>query len=210
MQYQPGAIFQKGVVIGFPTESFFALGANATDPSAIKKLFQLKKREAGKPIALVTSDLKQVKKYFVMSKAEERLAKQYWPGSLTILLKPRKSIATKALVPSSPRLSSTGRRGVLVGVRVPAHAVARKLARLMGSPITATSANISGQPPTKSARKLKRDFPGILIVPGRCGNARRPSTIVDVTNDKLTIIRQGAVHVQSRRTPLSLVFSPKN
>lgn len=178
-------------VFAYPTESFFALGVKATDTKAIQQLFRLKKREAGKPIALIAADLRQVKKFFFMLKAEEQLAKQYWPGALTMLLKPKRLLAVTALVPSSPNLSSIGRRGTLIGVRVPAHAGARKLAQAVGAPITATSANISGQPPTKSARKIKKLFPDILIVPGRCGKARRPSAIIEVINNKIIIHRQG-------------------
>lgn len=188
------AINQKGSIFGYPTESFFALGVNATDAKAIQHLYRLKKREMGKPIALIAADLRQVKKFFYMTKDEERLARKYWPGAVTMLLKPKQLLAVKALVPSSPNLSSTGRRGTVVGVRVPAHARARALALSVGAPITATSANISGQPPTKSARKLKHDFPDILIVPGRCGKARKPSTIIDMQRGKINIIRQGVVH----------------
>lgn len=184
-------------LFAFPTESFFALGVAATDKKAIQHLFHLKKREAGKPIALIAANLQQVKKFFEMSKAEEQLAKQYWPSPLTILLKPKSVIQAKAL--GAKR----------IGVRVPKHAVARRLAARAAAPITATSANISGQPPTKSVRKLKRDFPDILVVSGRCGKLGRPSTIISVDDDHITLIRQGAVHVQPRGSSLPVVFPQK-
>lgn len=215
---------RRGVIFGYPTESFYALGVKATDKYAIKKLFRLKHREAGKPIALIAADLKQVKKFFYMTKDEERLARKHWPGALTILLKPKPPssprpspggrgwIAADALVPSSPNASTTSPRPLLnqgvvrggrIGVRVPTHAGARQLAHQAGSPITATSANISGQPPTKSARKVKRDFPGIMIAPGRCGRNAKPSTVVKIIKNSITIIRQGATHpirsLQKRR-----------
>ncbi|MBI5466763.1 MAG: threonylcarbamoyl-AMP synthase [Candidatus Kerfeldbacteria bacterium] len=170
-------------IIAYPTESFFALGVKATDAVAIRQLFRVKHREPGKPIALVAGDLKQVKKFFVLSKVEERLARRYWPGSLTMLLKPKAAIAARAL----------GARKI--GVRVPAHAGARRVASTLGVPITATSANISGQPPTKSAMKVKHDFPGILMVSGRCGRQSKPSTLIDVRGTSIHIIRPGAVHV---------------
>lgn len=171
-----------GKIVAFPTESFYALGVPANDVLAIKKLFALKKRESGKPIALIAADLAQVKKFFVMSKAETQLAKQHWPGPLTILLTPKKTIAAKALGAKK------------IGVRVPAHTVARRLAERAGAPLTATSANISGQPPTKSARVVKRNFPGILVAPGRCGKQSLPSTIVELKNTNIHILRPGAVH----------------
>ncbi len=173
---------QKNTIIGYPTESFFALGVNATQVFAIKQLFRLKQREPGKPVALIAADIQQVKKYFYVSSPEERLLKKYWPGSVTILLKPKASIAARAL----------GARRI--GVRIPAHAGARRLAAKVGAPITATSANISGQPPTKSARKLKQDFPDILIASGRCGKQTKPSTIIELRKKTIHIIRPGAVH----------------
>lgn len=174
---------QRCEIFGYPTESFFALGVPATDAGAIKQLFRIKKREEGKPIALIAANLQQVKKYFVMSKTEMRLAQQHWPGSLTMLLKPKRTIQSTALGAKK------------IGVRVPAHAGARRLAARAAAPITATSANISGQPPTKSARKLKHDFPDILMMPGRCGRQTKPSTIINVQGSTITIIRQGSVRV---------------
>jgi len=176
-------MMKKNTIFAFPTESFYALGVNATDVEAVQELFRLKHREAGKPIALIAADIKQVKKYFFMSKVEEQLAEKYWPGALTILLTPKKSIAARALGAKK------------IGVRVPAHAGARRLAKKLGAPITATSANISGQPPTKSARKLKHDFPDILVVSGKCGSSKKPSTVIEIINKKIIIHRQGAVNV---------------
>lgn len=174
---------QRGKLFAYPTESFYALGVDATDTEAIRQLFHVKHRESGKPIALIAADVKQVKKFFYMSRPEERLARKYWPGALTIVLTPKQAIAVRAL--GAHR----------IGVRVPAHAGARRLAAKVGVPLTATSANISGQPPTKSAGKVKRDFPGILVMPGRCGRAAQPSTVVTIVKNKIQIIRSGAVYV---------------
>lgn len=172
---------RHGNILAYPTESFYALGADATDAAAIRRLYRLKRRETKKPIALVAAGLTQVQRFFSMTPAEGRLARRYWPGPLTILLRPKAHIAARSL----------GARRI--GVRVPAHAGARRLARLVGAPITATSANRSGEPPTKSVTKVKRDFPGILLWPGRCGQQRRPSTIVEHQHGHLTTIRPGAV-----------------
>ena len=192
MRKEKKKVINIGCVVAYPTESFYALGVNATDTEAVQKLFRLKRREHNKPIALIAADLKQVKEFFFLSAAEEKLARKYWPGALTILLKPK--------TPSSPNPSS-GRRGGIssrvlgtrrIGVRVPSHAGARRLARQVGAPITATSANISGQPPTKSYAKIKRDFPGILIRPGRCGRQTKPSTVIEIRRHRVNVIRPGS------------------
>jgi len=189
-------------IFAYPTESFYALGVPATNAKAIRQLFRLKRREKGKPIALIAADIQQVKKFFFMSKDEERLAKKYWPGAVTILLKPKRTIAVSALLGgTSPTPLLNRRRGQLrIGVRVPAHPGARRLAKTLGAPITATSANISGQPPTKSARKVKQSFPGILIMPGRCGKLRQPSTIIKMKKKKILILRQGSQNLSSKGT----------
>lgn len=166
----------------YPTESFYALGVVATGAPEVKQLFRLKRRETGKPIALIAASVRQVKVFFHVSKDEERLMRIYWPGPLTIVLRPKAAIAARAL----------GARRI--GVRVPGHAGARRLAAQLGAPLTATSANLSGQPPTKSARKVKRLFPDILVVPGRCGRQRHPSTVVEIVRHRLVIHRQGSVH----------------
>ena len=193
MQHTRHSFSKQPTIVAYPTESFYALGADARDPKAIKELFRLKHREQGKPVALIAADLKQVKKFFIMSKAETELAQQFWPGALTILLQPKKTIAADALFPTTPPplLKKEGTKRI--GVRVPAHAGARRLAKQVGAPITATSANISGQPPTKSSTRVKRDFPGILIVPGRCGRQRKPSTVIEGHGNHFHILRAGSI-----------------
>lgn len=199
---------KKGGIVAYPTESFWALGADATNASAVKRVFRMKGRTGQKPIALIAGNLRQVEKFFVMSEREKQLVKEYWPGfgsvaqaqsgAMTLLLKPKSKIAASTLAspPSSPDLSSLGRRGGLrVGVRVPVHAQARALALSVGAPITATSANVSGQAPTKSAGRVAKYFPGILVLAGRCGSKRKPSTVVAVQGDSVHVIRPGSVNI---------------
>jgi L-threonylcarbamoyladenylate synthase len=174
---------KSGRVVLFPTESFWALGVDATNVSAIQHLFRVKHREWAKPFALVAADLEQVEKFFYMSSRAKRLARKHWPGPLTILLKPRRRIAAHALGSDT------------IGVRVPSHRLARRLAHEAGVPITATSANVTGRKPSKSLARIKRTFPAILAIPGRCGKQRLPSTIVRCENQDIKIIRPGAIHV---------------
>jgi len=180
------AAIRRGHIIAFPTESFYALGVDATNDDAIRALFSAKLRMRNKPVALIAGNSKQVMKYLRLNRHELILAKKHWPGPFTMIVQPRKKrtgIQTKAL------------GAVAIGVRVPAHAGARRLALAAGVPITATSANISGQPPTKSPRTVARVFPDILILTGRCGKQRKPSTVVQIKGKYLTLIRQGAARV---------------
>lgn len=210
----------QGLVVAYPTESFYAFGADATNPKAIRKLFKLKKREPTKPIALIAADFAQVKKFFYVSAEEMKIAKKYWPGPLTLLLQP-KVPAGKTMVENDERYISTRALGivptpmiapdrgvvgglidsfssgslprlVLVGVRVPGHAGARRLAKLAGVPLTATSANLSGGRPTKSETGLKRNFLSLPIMIGQCGKQQRPSTIIELIDHDIRVHRAGA------------------
>ncbi len=215
----------KGQVVAYPTESFYALGADATNPKAVQKLFRLKKREAKKPVALIAADIGQVQKYFYFSSDEMNLAKKYWPGPVTILLQPKVSagksvtdederyIAIQALGVTAAPTNAAARgvvgglldslvagklpRPMLVGVRVPGHARARRLASLAGVPLTATSANISGRQPTKKEPTIRRTFPGLPILKGQCGKQTQPSTVAEVQAKAVRIHRSGATKIST-------------
>lgn len=183
---QGAALIRAGKIVAFPTESFWALGVDATNPDAIRMLYKKKLRMRNKPIALVAADVNQVKKYLRLNPAETVLAKKHWPGPLTMILQPRKQ---------KRGLQTTALGAARIGVRVPAHAVARQLAKLAGVPITATSANVSAESPTKSARRLQYIFPLMPMVRGRCGNQRKPSTVVISRGTYFKIIRPGAINL---------------
>jgi L-threonylcarbamoyladenylate synthase len=213
-------IINDGGVIAYPTESFFALGADATNARAIRKVFRLKGR-GRKPIALIAGSIAQVERYFVVSVMERRLMKRYWPGAMTIVMKPRKAIAADALLGTTTPDPSLKRRGLMggenwrglevsdgrgrkgggrrggngIGVRVPRHALARKLALVFGKPITATSANISGKHPTKLHTVVGSTFHDMVIMNGACGKAKQSSTVLSMYHGKINILRHGAVGV---------------
>lgn len=198
---EAAAIIRAGGVVAYPTESFYALGADATNARAVRKVFNLKGRGKLKPIALIAGNQRQVERFFTITKAERSLARRYWPGAVTILLRPKKVLAADALLGTTPsrRAKRSGhpsleRRGSNgIGVRVPRHRVAVGLARLVGRPITATSANLSGGRPTKSARRVRAWWPDVPVVAGACGRATKPSTVVMVEGRSLLTIRPGAV-----------------
>lgn len=172
---------RNGQVVVYPTESFYALGADATNRSAVRTLFQLKRRDRKNPVALLAGDERDVRRFFSLDRSTRQLARQHWPGALTVVVRPKKPIAARSL--GSPR----------TGVRIPAHELTRRLASIAGVPITATSANIAGHRPTKSAAVVRRVFPTLPIVAGRCGRARKPSTVVEVRNGTVRVIRPGAI-----------------
>jgi L-threonylcarbamoyladenylate synthase len=179
--------FKKEVFV-FPTETAYGMGAACNQIKLLERILLIKKRPANKVFPVIASSLTQAKQWFVFSKQEEALAKKYWPGPLTILLKPKKSLPIYLL----------GKEG-RVGVRVSGRDVARRLARLAKCPIVATSANLSGQGNSYDARRVWEDFyqakhqPDWLI---DCGllPENQSSTVVHVHDDgELEILRQGGV-----------------
>lgn len=178
------AIRRGGAAI-FPTDTFYALGVNALDAVAVRTVFELKGRDEGQPLpVLIPSTDSLALLCDAVPEAAIRLATVFWPGALTIVVK--KS-------PVVPDVVSAG--AATVGVRVPDHPVARELLRRVGTPVTGTSANPSGTPPTKDLQQIHDWFEGTgaVIVDAACGPQNEPSTVIDLTLDAPTIVRQGSV-----------------
>jgi L-threonylcarbamoyladenylate synthase len=178
------AVLAGGVVI-FPTDTLYGLAADPCDADAVKRIFAAKGRPEGKPLPLVAADIEQVERFLgALSPQGRRLAQQLWPGALTLVVTAPGHLAEEVTAGSGT-----------VGIRVPDHAVARALCRACEHPLTATSANLSGQPPTSdpdvAAQLLGKGVEVLLDAgPTRGGP---PSTIVDLTTDTPRLIRIGAV-----------------
>lgn len=177
---------RAGGIAIVPTDTAYALAADATNVRAIRVVRRLKGR-GQKPIALLAADRAQVARFFNLSTAERRLARQFWPGPLTLVLTPRRAkLPVKALSPS-------GR----VGVRVPTLAVARRLANLVSRPLTATSANRSGQGECYSVGAARRSL-GVDVLAYDVGRLpkRKPSTVVELLGERVVVHRRGPVVIE--------------
>ncbi len=178
-------IIERGGIVAYPTESFYALGVLATDEKALESLFLLKKRPAEKPLPLIVGDLETLLSVvkWVPDRAAE-LMERYWPGPLTIIFEAADNI-------SDLLTAGTGR----VAVRMPGESAALSLAREAGFPITATSANISSEPPADNIDAVLSYFGDSidLIIDGGRTPGGKPSTIVDAAADTLKILREGRI-----------------
>jgi L-threonylcarbamoyladenylate synthase len=184
------AVLRGGGVVCFPTESVYGLAVDPADPAALARLIALKGRDARAPIALIAADLAQAKTIAAgWPPAADELARAAWPGALTLV------------VPAAPHVAAELRGPAGVGVRVPDHALARALAAGLGRPITATSANRSGEPAAIDvglARAALGDGVDLYLDGGTC--AGTPSTVVAVGQDgTLALIREGAVALPALR-----------
>jgi L-threonylcarbamoyladenylate synthase len=178
-------IIQRDGVMAYPTDTFYGLGASAYSERALQKVYRLKKRDRGKPLSVVISGIEMAEKISVsLPPIFEELSREYWPGPLTLIIK------AKPLFP--PRI--LGPAGSLA-LRLPDVPWLLELVRQMNTPLTATSANISGAKEIADPGEVIRIFRWKvdLIVDGGPTPGGLPSTIVDLTSEKPRILREGAI-----------------
>ena len=175
---------RAGGVVAYPTDTLYALAVDPHSDTAVAKLFSVKERDPRVPVALIAADASQARDAGVFGDAETRLAEAFWPGPLTIV------------VPAAPGLSRALSAGLgTVGVRVPAHIVARSLASAFGACITATSANLSGRPPAGTGDEVAAallDRIDVLLDGGPTPGGP-PSTIVQIVDGRPVLHRAGAI-----------------
>ncbi|MFH1597914.1 MAG: L-threonylcarbamoyladenylate synthase [Patescibacteria group bacterium] len=182
------AVLKNGGVIAYATDTAYALGADYRSAKAIKRLYRIKGRDYNKPLILIAADLKQVKKIAHIGSEENRLIKEHWPGPLTILLKVK-----------DQELKSISKDGY-IGIRIPENDAAILLAEKLGYPITATSANLSGQTACYTPYCIVKQFinkvytPDFILDGGRL-SAGDISSIIKIDKGKIKIIRQGKVKI---------------
>jgi len=178
------AVIRRGGVVAYPTDTLYGLAADPTSPLAVSRLFALKGRPASSAIPLIAADELQVASWAgQLSETAHALARQWWPGPLSLVLPALPGLCEQLLA-----------GGDSVAVRVPAHPVAVALARAVGRPITATSANPSGAPPTARPDELAALLPGLdAVLDAGPAPGGPPSTIVDVTTGVARLVRAGAV-----------------
>jgi L-threonylcarbamoyladenylate synthase len=177
-------IVAGGGIVAFRTDTFYGLGADPFNRDAIVRIRQLKGREEAKPILLLISDANELDRFTKNSEFLRMLAVGHWPGPLTLIGGAR---------PEVPVELTAGTQ--TIGLRLPDDEGVRTLVRACGGSLTATSANVSGQPPARTAKEVENYFPvGIdLIIDGGEVTATQPSTVLDVSEPKPRLIREGAV-----------------
>lgn len=178
-------IINRGGVIAFPTETVYALGVDAMNEQAVQRVFHLKKRMSGKSIAIFLPKLQDLKRFVKeITPSANKLIKELWPGPLTLIFRYKSSQMTYL----------TGKEGKL-GVRVSSSDFVQTLLRLTGTPLTATSANLSGKPEPVSAEQVLNYFDGKieLVINGGNSDCATPSSVVDVSEKIPILLREGRI-----------------
>jgi len=194
--YKAIDILRKGGIIAFPTETFYGLGVKYDNNEGLKRLYEIKKRSLQKGLPIILKDIEDVNKVAIeIPELAISLMKKYWPGPLTIVLKAKKEL-------SKYITASTGK----VAVRVPGESFALILVKEAGFPITATSANPSGIPPADNPQQILKYFAkdiDLIIDKGKT-HGYKPSTIVEIVNDRIKILRNGILTIKDT------FYSPNN
>ena len=175
---QAAAVLRSGGLVAFPTETVYGLGAYGADASA--RLARAKGRDEGKPFQVLVADAKAAQAAGVFNRTACALAERFWPGPLTLVV---------------PRLDALAGEADTIGLRVPDHAIALGLIERLGGALVATSAN---RPGALAARTAEAVLAALgqrveLILDGGPVAAGRPSTVVALSGDGLTILREGAI-----------------
>ena len=177
------AALRRGGIVAFPTDTFYGLAVDPCSESAVRALFALKGRAAAAAIPLIAGSIAQVETWCDLSRSSRALASAFWPGPLSLICDAPPNVAVAV---------HGGRR--TVAIRVPDHPVARLLAEAFGAPVTATSANRSGEPPASRASDVPWTGDDlVLIVDGGATAGGAPSTIVDARGSAPVLVRDGAI-----------------
>ena len=174
-----------GRVIIYPTDTVYGIGADACNPVAVERVFQIKRRDPGKPILVLVNSLDMVIRLVESIPDTARaLIEKFWPGPLTLVFKASPSLPQRL----------TGAIGT-IGIRYPQHLFCLKVLQICNRPITSTSANISGDEQTLSINEIRRTFdPTVdLIVDAGDVSSTQPSTVIDVTGILPKLLRAGAL-----------------
>ncbi|MFH1075640.1 MAG: L-threonylcarbamoyladenylate synthase [Pseudomonadota bacterium] len=180
---------KKGGIVLFPTRCLYGLGADAFNPEAIDRVFRIKQRPYNKPISVLikdTNDLHILVKH--VPSAAKCIMDNFWPGQITIVFEAKSTISRNL----------TGGTGK-IGIRMPEHPVALSLVKEVNSPITGTSANISGKVGCSAISDLDAQIADKLDMILDAGPLKggAGSTVIDVTTPFPTILREGYVSAKN-------------
>ena len=178
-------ILKAGGIVAFPTDTVYALGCDAFNGEATRRIYEVKQRPHYMPLPILVAYAAQVAAVAgSVSEIAERLMRCFWPGGLTLVL-PKAALFPDSITADSKK----------VAVRMPNHVVPLTIIRGLGMPITGTSANVSNRPSAVTAQEVEHQLGGqvdLIIDMGSCHGGLE-STVVDVTGETLVVLRQGMI-----------------
>ena len=179
------AALRRGDVIVYPTETLYGLGTDALNPAAVEKVFHLKGRDPHNPFPVLVADREMLGVLVAeVPPLAEKLMARFWPGPLTLVLPARREIPR-------PLVNAAGG----IGVRISSQPIAGKLLSALGRPLTATSANPSGQEPARTVAQARGYFSAAIEIylDGGPLTSKSGSTVVEVVGERINILRAGEI-----------------
>jgi L-threonylcarbamoyladenylate synthase len=180
-------VLKNGGVIIIPTDTVWGLACSVESAEGIKKFYEIKNREPEKPTAILVGSFEQAENYGQVNDRAKELTDMHWPGALTIVVESAKT------VPASIKGNTNS-----VGLRWPNVDLITQLTQALGAGLVTGSANFSGDPSPFKKSELNPELikKVDLVFDGECGG-QPPSTVVDCTKEKIHILRQGPIKVQT-------------
>ncbi len=178
-------ILRLGGAVIYPTDTVYGLGANACDSLAVDQIFKIKKRSYSKPLPIIARNMQWVEALACLDRQTKKALESIWPGAVTAVLPNREHLSS---------LVTAG--GSSVGIRIPDFLFTDRLLGKFGYPLTATSANISGEESSNDINKIIERFRGLsyrpnLIIDAGILPKSKPSTVIDLTSRLPKILRVG-------------------
>ena len=173
---------EKGAVIAYPTDTVYGLGCDLMNKAAIERLYQIKGMNRDKSLAFICPDLSDIARYAIVENAQYRVLKRFLPGPYCFIL-----TATRE-VPKMVHLN----KAKTVGIRVPNHPVTQALVRELGRPIISTTAAPPGEDAMIDPDEINLRFRGLELVLDAGAGGAVPTTIVDLSEGDVKVVRQGA------------------
>ena len=175
-------IIENGGVIIFPTDTVYGIGCNPYDANAVKKIYEIKSREKTKSLPVLASSIEIVKQITIIDEFTEKIVKKYWPGPLTLILKLKDKNLKKSL-----NLEDK------IAVRIPNSVCTLKLLNKCNL-LVGTSANVSGDSSFTNPQECMKNVKNYdVFVDGGTITSKGESTIIEIENEKIHVIREGAL-----------------
>ncbi|MFX1552358.1 MAG: L-threonylcarbamoyladenylate synthase [Promethearchaeota archaeon] len=181
----------EGKIIAFPTDSVYGIGGDPQNLDVINRIYDIKFRDRSKGLLLLLSDYEEATRIAEFNDIAKKLANQYWPGQLTLILKKKEP---SFIPPEVTAFQDT------IGLRVPKNEIILKILQLLKSEghfggIIGTSANYTGEPPSISGEEVTKKIisPIDLIIDGGKSKSKLPTTIIDCSSQKIDFLRIGEI-----------------
>ena len=175
-------IIENGGVIIFPTDTVYGIGCNPYDANAVKKIYEIKSRQKIKSLPVLASSIEIVKQISIIDEFTEKIIKKYWPGPLTLILKLKDKNLKESL-----NLEDK------IAVRIPDSVCTLKLLNKCNL-LVGTSANVSGDSSFTDPQECMKNVKNYdIFVDGGTITSKGESTIIEIENEKIHVIREGAL-----------------